>query len=269
MPRMLPYPDIDPVIFSIGFIQVRWYGLMYVIGFLLAWWLARLRSRQPQAVVTPQQVDDLIFYGMLGVILGGRLGYSLVYGWDELTSDPLYVFKITQGGMSFHGGLVGVAVALWLFGRKIDRPLLAVTDFVAPLVPLGLGFGRIGNFITGELWGRPTDVPWSFNVNGIARHPSQLYEALLEGVVLFLILWFFSARPRPTMSVTGLFLLCYGVFRFVVEFYRTPDADLGFLALGWLTMGQLLSAPMIVAGILMLLIAGLGRQPGEAQRARA
>jgi phosphatidylglycerol:prolipoprotein diacylglycerol transferase len=242
---------------------------MYVIGFLLAWWLARLRSRQPQAVVTPQQVDDLIFYGMLGVILGGRLGYSLVYGWDELTSDPLYVFKITQGGMSFHGGLVGVAVALWLFGRKIDRPLLAVTDFVAPLVPLGLGFGRIGNFINGELWGRPTDVPWSFNVNGIARHPSQLYEALLEGVVLFLILWFFSARPRPTMSVTGLFLLCYGVFRFVVEFYRTPDADLGFLALGWLTMGQLLSAPMIVAGILMLLIAGLGRQPGEAQRARA
>jgi phosphatidylglycerol:prolipoprotein diacylglycerol transferase len=144
-----------------------------------------------------------------------------------------------------------------------------VTDFVAPLVPLGLGFGRIGNFINGELWGRPTDVPWSFNVNGIARHPSQLYEALLEGVVLFLILWFFSARPRPTMSVTGLFLLCYGVFRFVVEFYRTPDADLGFLALGWLTMGQLLSAPMIVAGILMLVIAGRGRQPGEARRAGA
>ncbi|HEX7718223.1 MAG TPA: prolipoprotein diacylglyceryl transferase, partial [Woeseiaceae bacterium] len=172
---MLTYPEIDPVIFSIGFVKVRWYGLMYVIGFVLAWWLARIRAKQADSILKPQQVDDLIFYGMLGVILGGRLGYSLFYGWDELTSDPLYIFKITQGGMSFHGGVIGVAVALWLYGRKIGKPLFAMTDFASPLVPLGLGFGRIGNFINGELWGKPTDVAWGFNVNGIGRHPSQLY----------------------------------------------------------------------------------------------
>lgn len=252
---MLTYPEIDPVIFSIGFVKVRWYGLMYVIGFVLAWWLARIRAKQADSILKPQQVDDLIFYGMLGVILGGRLGYSLFYGWDELTSDPLYIFKITQGGMSFHGGVIGVAVALWLYGRKIGKPLFAMTDFASPLVPLGLGFGRIGNFINGELWGKPTDVAWGFNVNGIGRHPSQLYEALLEGLVLFIILWIFSARPRPQMAVTGMFLLMYGVFRSFVEFFREPDADIGYLAMDWLTMGQLLSLPMIVAGATMLILA--------------
>ncbi len=254
-PNMLTYPEIDPVIFSIGFVKVRWYGLMYVIGFVLAWWLARIRAKQADSILKPQQVDDLIFYGMLGVILGGRLGYSLFYGWDELTSDPLYIFKITQGGMSFHGGVIGVAVALWLYGRKIGKPLFAMTDFASPLVPLGLGFGRIGNFINGELWGKPTDVAWSFNVNGIGRHPSQLYEALLEGLLLFIILWIFSARPRPQMAVTGMFLLMYGVFRSFVEFFREPDADIGYLAMDWLTMGQLLSLPMIVAGATMLILA--------------
>lgn len=260
---MLTYPEIDPVIFSIGFIQVRWYGLMYVLGFLLGWWLARRRAAAPGSAIQPQQVDDLVFYIMLGVILGGRLGYCLVYGWDELTRDPLYVFKITQGGMSFHGGLAGVLLALWLYGRRIGKTFFTITDFAAPLAPLGLGFGRIGNFINGELWGRPTDVPWSFNVNGVARHPSQLYEALLEGLLLFIILWVFSSRPRPRMAVSGMFLLCYGVFRFVVEFYREPDADLGYLAFGWLTMGQLLSLPMIVAGIFLLLAAARRRQFAE------
>ncbi len=252
---MLTYPEIDPVIFSIGFVKVRWYGLMYVIGFVLAWWLARIRAKQPDSTLKPQQVDDLIFYGMLGVILGGRLGYSLFYGWDELTSDPLYIFRITQGGMSFHGGVIGVAIALWLYGRKIGKPLFAMTDFASPLVPLGLGFGRIGNFINGELWGKPTDVAWGFNVNGIGRHPSQLYEALLEGLVLFVILWIFSARRRPQMAVTGMFLLMYGIFRSFVEFFREPDADIGYLAMDWLTMGQLLSLPMIVAGATMLILA--------------
>jgi phosphatidylglycerol:prolipoprotein diacylglycerol transferase len=263
-PDMLTFPEIDPVIFSIGFIKVRWYGLMYVIGFIMAWWLARVRSRQAGSIVTPQQVDDLIFYGMLGVILGGRIGYTLFYAWDEFTSDPLYIFRITQGGMSFHGGVIGVSIALWLYGRKIGRPLLAMTDFASPLVPLGLGFGRIGNFINGELWGKPTDVPWSFSVNGTGHHPSQLYEALLEGLVLFIILWTFSSRPRPYMAVTGMFLLFYGIFRSFVEFFREPDADIGYLAMGWLTMGQLLSLPMIVAGAAMLFLASR-RAPATAK----
>jgi len=251
---MLNYPEIDPVIFSFGVVKVRWYGLMYVVGFLLAWWLARRRATKSWSVIKPMQVDDLIFYAMLGVIIGGRLGYCLVYGWDQLTSDPLYIFKITEGGMSFHGGLVGVIVAMWLFSRRIECDVWQVTDFVAPLVPLGLGFGRIGNFINGELWGKPTDVAWAFNVNGIGLHPSQLYEAALEGLALFLILWWYSSRPRPRMAVSGMFLLFYGLFRFGVEFYRVPDAHLSYLALGWVTMGQILSTPMVLFGILMLVL---------------
>ncbi|MEX2496335.1 MAG: prolipoprotein diacylglyceryl transferase [Woeseia sp.] len=257
---MLTYPDIDPVVFSIGAVKVHWYGLMYVGGFALAWWLARKRSARPDAPLKAAQVDDMIFYGMLGVIIGGRLGYSFVYGWDQLTQDPLYIFKITQGGMSFHGGLVGVIIALWLYGRKVGRRLLELTDFSAPIVPLGLGLGRIGNFINSELWGKPTDLPWAFNINGVGRHPSQLYEALLEGVALFLILWFFSSRPRPYMAVSGMFLLWYGLFRFFVEFYRLPDADIGYLAFDWFTMGQLLSTPMIIAGAAMLIFAYRGRE---------
>ena len=252
---MLTYPEIDPIIFSIGFLKIRWYGLMYVIGFLFAWWLARRRSKLADAPITAEQVDDLIFYGMLGVILGGRIGYALVYGTEQLFSDPLYLIKITEGGMSFHGGLAGVMIALWLYGRKLGLTLWRMTDFVAPIVPLGLGFGRIGNFINGELWGKPTDVPWGFIVNGQGLHPTQLYEALLEGFVLFAILWWYSAKPRPYMAVSGLFLLLYGVFRFGVEFYRVPDAHLSYLALGWVTMGQILSVPMIVAGVIMLAMA--------------
>ena len=261
---MLTFPEIDPVIFSIGFVKIRWYGLMYVLAFIFAWMLARKRARQGDSILTLIQVDDLIFYGMLGVILGGRLGYAFVYGWHDLTTDPLYIFKITQGGMSFHGGLVGVMTAVWLYGRKLGHTMWVMTDFVAPIVPLGLGFGRIGNFINGELWGKPTDVPWAFKVGDEVLHASQLYEALLEGLVLFLILWFYSMKKRPYMAVSGLFLATYGVFRFIVEFYRVPDAHLEYLALGWVTMGQLLSAPMIAVGAVMLVRAYSGHAAQEA-----
>ena len=189
---MLNYPEIDPIIFAIGPLAVRWYGLMYVIGFVGGWMLARNRAQQSWSVIKPEQVDDLIFYCMLGVILGGRVGYSLVYGWEYWLDDPLYIFKITKGGMSFHGGLVGVMVALWLYGRKIGKGLWEIGDFVAPLVPIGLGTGRIGNFINGELWGKPTDVAWSFNINGVGVHPSQLYEALLEAWFCSSFCWYFQ-----------------------------------------------------------------------------
>ena len=254
---MLTFPDIDPIIFSIGPLAVRWYGLMYVVGFLLGWWLARKRCSRPDSPVTKEQVDDLVFYAMLGVIIGGRVGYALVYGADQLFSDPLYLFRITEGGMSFHGGLVGVLLAMWLYGRKLGHTMWRMTDFMAPFVPLGLGFGRIGNFINGELWGKPTDVPWGFMVDGQVLHPSQLYESILEGFLLFAILWWYSAKPRPYMAVSGLFLLLYGVFRFFVEFYRVPDdhtGDGGYLAFEWLTTGQLLSVPMIAAGAIMLVM---------------
>ena len=252
---MLTYPEIDPVIFSIGFLKIRWYGLMYVIGFLFAWWLARRRCARSDSPINAEQVDDLIFYSMLGVIIGGRVGYALVYGWSQLTSDPLYLFRITEGGMSFHGGLAGVMIAMWLYGRRLGRSIWTMTDFVAPLVPLGLGFGRIGNFINGELWGKPTDVPWGFLVNGQVLHPSQLYEALLEGFVLFAILWLYTSKPRPYMATSGMFLMLYGIFRFFIEFYRVPDAHPGYLAWGWVTMGQVLSLPMIIAGVVLLIMA--------------
>ena len=252
---MLTYPEIDPIIFALGPIKVRWYGLMYVLAFVMAWWLARRRAEKSGSIIKPAQVDDLMFYGMLGVIVGGRLGYALFYGFEQLTSDPLYLFKITEGGMSFHGGLAGVMTATCLYARKLGVRFWGIMDFVAPITPLGLFFGRIGNFINGELWGKATDVPWAFNVGGQALHPSMLYEAILEGLVLFAILWVFSSKERPTMSVSGLFLLLYGLFRFAVEFVRVPDSHLGYLALDWLTMGQILSTPMIVAGATLIFLA--------------
>ncbi len=252
---MFTYPDIDPVIFEIGFLKIRWYGMMYVVAFLFGWWLARVRCKRADSPINGQQVDDLVFYAMLGVIVGGRLGYVLFYGFNEFLADPLYPVKIWEGGMSFHGGLLGVITAMWWFARKLGHNVWTMTDFVAPLVPLGLGFGRLGNFINGELWGKPTDVPWAFQVDGQVLHASQLYEAILEGPVLFAIVWLFSAKPRPRMAVSGVFLMGYGAFRFFVEFYRVPDADLGYLFFGWVTMGQILSTPMILAGILMLVLA--------------
>jgi len=252
---MLVYPEFDPIIIQIGFIKVRWYGLMYVLAFLFAWWLARRRCQQSHSPVKPTEVDDLIFNGMLGVIVGGRVGYCFIYGWDYLVKDPLYLFKVWEGGMSFHGGLAGVMFAMWLFGRSRGKTMWQMTDFVAPLIPLGLGFGRIGNFINGELWGKPTDVAWGVLYDGTVRHASQLYEAALEGFILFAILWWFSSKPRPYMAVSGLFLSLYGVFRFFIEFYRIPDEDPGYIAFDWVTMGQILSAPMIIIGATMLVMA--------------
>lgn len=249
------FPDIDPVIFSLGPLKVRWYGMMYLLGFAAAWWLGNQRAKKPGSDWNPEQIADLIFYCLLGVIVGGRLGSVLFYQPQHYLDYPFDLFKVWKGGMAFHGGLLGVLVALWLTGRKQGKPFFQVADFVAPLVPVGLGAGRIGNFINGELWGRITEQPWGmiFPQGGsMPRHPSQLYQAALEGLLLFLILWFYSAKPRPRMSVSGLFLLCYGCFRFLVEFVREPDANLGFIAADWLTMGQLLSLPMIIAGACLI-----------------
>ena len=253
---MLTYPNISPVAISAGPFQVHWYGLMYLVGFLGGWWLGRLRTRRPGTGWQAVEIGDLLFYVALGVVLGGRIGYTLVYNFHGFIADPLVLFRIWQGGMSFHGGLVGVLIAMWLYARRTGRTFFQVTDYIAPLVPVGLGAGRLGNFINGELWGRPTDLPWGMVfpfVDTQPRHPSMLYEALLEGVVLFVILWVYSSRPRPTMAVSGLFLLCYGVFRFLVEFVRQPDAQIGYLAFDWLTMGHVLSLPMIVLGAAFLI----------------
>jgi len=252
---MIPYPDIDPVAIQLGPLAIRWYGLMYILAFGVAWWLARRRAAQPGSGWTAEQVDDLIFYGALGVIVGGRLGSILFYNFDAWLRDPVMLLRVWEGGMSFHGGLLGVLAAMWFYGRKLGRGFWAMTDFVAPIVPLGLAFGRLGNFINGELWGKPTDVPWAFVVDGVARHPSQLYQAALEGVALFLLLWFYSARRPPRMAVSGAFALGYGCFRFAVEFVRLPDAHIGYLAFGWLTMGQLLTIPLIGLGIVLLWLA--------------
>jgi phosphatidylglycerol:prolipoprotein diacylglycerol transferase len=258
---MFVYSHPDPVALSLGPLHVRWYGLMYLLGFLAAWWLARRRAARPGSTWTPVEVDDLIFYCALGVILGGRLGWMLFYGTERIFADPLSVLRIWEGGMSFHGGLVGVLVALAMFASRRGKQLADVLDFTAPLPAIGFGAGRLGNFINGELWGKPTDVPWAVVVDGVPLHASQLYEAFLEGLVLFAVLWWFTSKPRPRWAPSGLFLLCYGVFRFAVEFVRVPDANRGYLFLDWVTMGQILSFPMIVAGLWMLAVAYRRNQP--------
>ena len=252
---MLTYPDINPIALSLGPLKVHWYGLMYLIGFAAALWLASVRAKKAGSIFTPDQVSDLIFYGAMGVVIGGRFGYVIFYHFDYFIQNPLWLFSIWEGGMSFHGGLMGVILSMTLFARKTGKRFFDVADFTAPLVPIGLGAGRVGNFIGGELWGRVADVPWAMVFPGggsLARHPSQLYQFLLEGVLLFVILWWFSSSPRPRMAVSGLFLMGYGLFRFIVEFFRQPDEHLGFLAFDWLTMGQLLSMPMIVLGALFM-----------------
>ena len=248
---MLVHPEIDPIAFSIGPLSVRWYGLMYLVGFAAAWWLGMRRIGQGRAPIDRKQFDDLIFYAVLGVILGGRLGYVLFYKPGYYAAHPLEAVAIWQGGMSFHGGLLGVIAAMWLFARRRGIDFLRLADFVAPLCPLGLAAGRMGNFINGELYGRVTDVPWGmvFRQAGEApRHPSQLYQFALEGVALFVLLWWFSSKPRERGQVSALFLIGYGAFRFIAEFGREPDAFLGLLAFG-LSMGQWLCVPMVAAGI--------------------
>jgi len=252
---MLTYPEIDPVAIAIGPLKVHWYGIMYLVGFTAAWWLGMRRARKPGSTWSAEQMSDLIFYGALGAVLGGRIGYTLFYAGDKFISDPLMIFRVWEGGMSFHGGFLGVMFAMLVYAQRQKRKFFDVMDFLAPLTPIGLGMGRLGNFVNGELWGRVTDVPWAMVFPGAGnqpRHPSQLYEFLLEGVVLFLIVWFYSANKRPRMAVSGVFALCYGLFRFLVEFVRQPDIQLNFIAFGWLTMGQLLSTPMIMLGVGLL-----------------
>lgn len=256
---MLRHPQFDPVAISLGPLKVHWYGLTYLVGFVVGWWLGRIRARKPWSPINEEQMGDLLFYIALGVVLGGRFGYVIFYNFETFLADPLWLFRVWEGGMSFHGGLIGVLLAMWWFGRKVNRHFFQIADFVAPLVPVGLGAGRIGNFINGELWGRPTDVSWGMVFpqapDMLPRHPSQLYQFAMEGVLLFIALWWFSSKPRPRMAVSGLFLVLYGCFRIVAEFYRQPDAQLGYLAWGWVTMGQLLSLPMVIAGLILTVFA--------------
>lgn len=252
---MLIHPQFDPVVVHLGPLAVRWYGLMYLAAFLLVLVLGRHRIRtQPWRGLTTRDLDDLLFLGVIGVVVGGRLGYILFYKLSDYLREPLHIFYVWEGGMSFHGGFLGVLVAVLWFTRTRRKNWLSVMDFIAPLCPLGLGAGRIGNFINAELWGRPASVPWAMifpNVDNTPRHPSQLYEFAFEGIVLFALLWWFSSKPRPTGAVSGLFLLGYGVFRFGVEFTREPDNFLGLLTLG-LSMGQWLSLPMALAGVALI-----------------
>ena len=269
---MLMYPKIDPVALSLGPVtmfghvlgplQIRWYGLMYLLGFVAGYLLLSMRAKRPNSGWTTEQVSDLIFFGAMGVILGGRVGYVLFYNFSGFIADPLSMFAVWNGGMSFHGGLLGVMIAVFLFARKTGKSYWDILDFGAPIVPIGLGLGRIGNFIGGELVGRATDLPWGMvfpHVDNLPRHPSQLYQASLEGVALSAILWFYSRKPRPRFAISGMFGLWYGIFRFVVEFVRQPDVQLGFIAFDWLTMGQLLSLPLILVGLFLLYLA-YGRQ---------
>lgn len=278
----LTHPQFDPVALDLGFLQVHWYGLMYLLAFLSAYLLATFWGKK-RGDFTGEMVSDLIFFGAMGVILGGRIGYVILYNFGEFLANPAYLFKVWEGGMSFHGGFMGVLVAMWFFGRKYKKHAFTVLDFVAPCVPLGLLFGRLGNFINGELWGRVSQGDYGHlmyfpqavhadhelinadpSLHEIAvqmgeyyllpRHPSQLYQALSEGVLLFVLLWWFSAKPRPRYAVSALFLLGYGCSRFITEFFRQPDVGYE-LIFGWMSKGQLYSLPMIIAGVVLMALA--------------
>lgn len=266
---MLMHPTIDPVALSLGPLKVHWYGLMYVIGFLGFLILGKMRAKKPGTLFKPEQVDDMMFWGAIGVVLGGRIGYMFFYNLKAFVSDPLSFFMVWDGGMSFHGGLIGVIIVMLVLSWKWNVRFLQLADFVAPLIPIGLGAGRLGNFINGELWGRTTDVPWGMvfpHVDNQARHPSQLYQAFLEGLVLFVLLYWFTRKPRPAGAVAGLFLIAYGSFRIITEFVRQPDQHIGFQLGEWLTRGQLLSVPMILLGITVMVWAYKSRQPSDPVR---
>lgn len=255
---MLTYPAINPVAFHLGPLAVHWYGIAYLFGFVSALYLGAYRAKRSNGAWTYDQVNDLVFYCALGVILGGRIGYMLFYNLPELLADPWSLFKVWQGGMSFHGGLMGVVLALALFAYRNHKDILTLGDFIAPLVPLGLMAGRLANFINGELWGRVTTMPWGVvfpNAGLLPRHPSPLYECLMEGLLLFLILWSYSTKVRAKGATSALFLIFYGLFRIIAECFRQPDVQLGFLAFDWVTMGQLLSIPMILFGLGLYLYA--------------
>lgn len=257
---MILYPEIDPVALSVGPLTIHWYGLMYLTGFALMWILGMHRAKQPNSGWTKQQVEDLVFYGAVGLILGARFGYILFYNFSAFMDNPIILFKVWQGGMSFHGGALGVMAALVLYNRKYKKNYFDITDFMLPLAPPGLLAGRMGNFINAELPGRvaDADLPWAFiysHIDNLPRHPSSLYQALTNGLLLFIILWVFSSKKRPRMAVSGLFLLGYGGFRFTTEFFREPDAHMGFVAFDWMSQGQLLSTPMIIAGIALIVFA--------------
>lgn len=276
MKTYLSFPDINPIAFSLGPFSLHWYGVMYLVGVLFALWLADRRAKKPGSSWTPKEVENLIFYGFIGIFIGGRLGYMIFYDFPAFIENPILIFKVWQGGMSFHGGLIGALAVMFWFAYKSHRCFFQISDFIAPLVPFGLGAGRLGNFINGELWGRVTSAPIGMlfptsaradlmyvkshpawlplyqECDGLLpRHPSQLYELALEGVLLFIILNVFIRKPRPVGSVSGLFLLCYGLFRFVVEFFRQPDEQLGLFG-DMISMGQILSLPMIVLGALII-----------------
>lgn len=254
---MLTYPNIDPIAVKIGLLSIHWYGIMYLVGFVLAWLLGRYRCRQSSGQWDESIMGDLIFYCAIGVIFGGRIGYILFYNLNYYLHNPKMMLAVWDGGMSFHGGFLGVLIALLLYGKKLNKSLFQMADFIAPLVPLGLAAGRLGNFINGELWGRVTNVPWAMifpkDPTHLPRHPSQLYEFALEGLVLFIVIWVFSRKPRPAAAVSALFLMGYGLARFIVEFFRQPDPQLGFIAFGWMTRGQELSLPMIILGLIIII----------------
>jgi phosphatidylglycerol:prolipoprotein diacylglycerol transferase len=258
---VLTFPEFDPVALSLGPLKVRWYGLMYLIGFVGGWWALRVRVRQLNLAWTDDQVSDLLFYSALGVVLGGRTGYILFYNFNAFLADPLLLLRVWEGGMSFHGGLLGVLIAMWLYGRSAGRRFFELTDLIAPVVPIGLGAGRLGNFINGELWGKATDVPWAFLVDGVPRHPTQLYELALEGVVMFTVLMWYGSKPRPLMAVSGLFAMLYAAFRILVELWRLPDAHIGYLDGHWITMGMVLSLPLFAVGAALFHLAHR-RAPG-------
>ena len=272
----LHYPEIDSVIVSLGPVALRWYGLMYLLGFAAVWVLGNYRAKNHPDKWSAQEISDLVFYGAMGAVLGGRIGYVFFYNFGVFLDDPLYLFRMWEGGMSFHGGFLGVAFAVWLFARRTQRHLLDVADFLAPLTPIGLGLGRLGNFINMELPGRVSESALGFyykceavyalnpmcvgEYEKVLRHPSSLYQAFTEGLLLFILVWWVSSSPRPRGLVTGVFLCGYGVFRLCTEFFRSPDAHIGFVAFDWLTMGQILSLPMLIAGILFVLYSRTEKQ---------